>query len=355
MARSPNSIVAMTLGAYDWSTIGDFPEVSRTVDWERPDPQGPAIKKLSVSLSGFFIGNSHTEIIEAYQSLIAALNSNDLSFTYSTHESGGDAVFVCQDQLVYLESYDEPEDWKQFDGTYNIKFYYFDAFDPSLSTLDITLPSFNGFSFPTLPTFARTFAPNRDSHRDETSNGTTVTVSLKGFFTAANHDALHTLITSLETALLANKGKGTLVYGDFVQTCRVTSYNIPPVVPRTQAYYEIEFKYDIGTVVKMTVAIEYSRTHFNPRIKEQPFCGTRIIQLLNASGQYVTYSFSVSAADMATARTQLATEVAARYVAGGTEMPGGSEKQDENNTRIDLTFIKFYNIPILGNLPNTST
>lgn len=342
-----SSSITMTLGGV--SLGANFPSYSRTFEYIRGDDQGAGIKKVKVTLSGFLEGTSNSVVMSLYQSLKNTVGVNDTTFTYIS-----DGVTIHSSQKCWIESYSEPGDeefCKVGVGDYGISIYWFEDASET-NGVSCTYTNSNGvYTFSKTPRWGRQISANRPTHRASNAIGSTATIALEGTLYASSHANLATAISNLQAAFLLD---GLLTYGSFAHNVRVVDVNVSPVTLQNYANYSVTLKYDIGSIVELSSKIKVQRVHSNPIITEQPFCGTRTIEFMNASSQTITYSISISAADVATARSLLATEAANTVISGGVEMPGGEEEWNEDNKSVSVTIIKLYPNPVIPNLAGTN-
>lgn len=353
-----NDTVTLKLG--DTAIPTDIPLYQRTYEIIRPSAQGKAYKRVNLQFDGFILGVDHKDVVDKYAVLCALLDNNDTTLTYKIKNPANVETTHYNAKRVYVDSYSEPTDWKQYDGSYSFSLYYFEALADAASNLGISA-SYGGYTFAPIPSWERTVEPVIQDYRDilfpigGTGPCLDVTIKLSGFLTAdigavdpvAN---LKSKLDTLESALNANNRVGTLSYGGFSATVRVMGFSVPDVVPIQELPYTVTMQYNTKQIYSLNVSYQYSRIHHHPVIKEQPFCNTRSIKFMNLSGQTITYNLSCKADTLSNARAQLEVEAAARIYAGGIEIEGGSESVDENKKEISVTITRFYNTPILTNI-----
>lgn len=339
--------VTMTLGGV---TLGPlFPVYGKAYEYIRHDDQGSSIAKVRATLSGFIEGNNHDQVMATYNLIKANVTKGDTTFTY---KSG--STTIHDGQRCWIESYNEPVDGefgKNAVGDYSITIYWFENITET-SSIACTYTSTAGtYTFNKTPKWSRTIKPNRSSHRG-IKYGSTAEVTLEGTLYADNHTSLKAAIDAFTTHFMND---GTLAYGGFSNTVRVMPIEIMAVTPHCYAMFKLTFMYDIGEIIDFRVSISPSRIHQSPVITELPFCDSRLIELMNSSGQTIDYSFSIVAENIGTARSLLTTEVASRLIIHPdmVEMPGGKEQWDYSENRVDLTFTKYYPTPVVPNLAGT--
>lgn len=325
------------------SENNDVPKFGREVEYIRLDPQGPSLRRVVITLTGQWLKDDLTEIMDVYDDLCNVLKANNVNFSY---DDGSTAHYAAK--RMQVERYTEPDEWKQYDGTFVIVLYYFESHTASLG---ITV-SYGGYTFEHVPTWSRKITPSRKNLYFTTSPagqtlGSVGEIQLRGFLTASAHAALKTKIDALEAALATN---ATLTYGSFVQDCAVFDRSIVETVPDTQAFFTIDLQYAIGDIINLSVKRRFSRLHRNPVIKEKPLCNSRVIKFMNLSGQVIDYSMSIQAASVTQCRTLLTTEVSNAVFFGGFELEGGFEEWDEDTYTVNVLIKKFYNSFILANM-----
>lgn len=338
--------ITSNVGTFDFTEVppNDMPKFGREAEYIRLDPQGPSLRKVLITLTGQWLCNDNEEVQAQYEELTGILKANDVEFGYSDGTS-----IVYTGQRMQVDRYTEPEDWKFYDGTFNIQLYYFEAHTASIP---ITV-KYGNYTFEHIPTWQRKIDPNRKSPIRTTSPGgqqigSTANIQLHGQLTASDHSTLKTKIDALESAL--SNSEDTLIYGDFSQRMGVFSRSIVETVPEKYAYFTIDFQYFIGTIVSLSVKKRFSRLHRNPVIKEKPLCDSRVIKFMNLSGQYIDYTLSVQAETITQCRTILVTEVSNIVYAGGFEIEGGFEEWDEDNISVNLLIKKFHNAYVASNI-----
>lgn len=338
--------VIMTLGGVD---LGDnFPHYSQTFEPVRVSDQGGSFRKVNISLAGFIQGRNSEEVLEIYEIIATVGALNDTLFTYK------DGLHTVHDnKKVYVAGYAEPQDGEHAKyrvGDYSISLYYY---EDSVDSIGIEC-TYGDYTFDKTPKWGRSFTRNRESHRSPEPagegliQGSTSTVTLSGIIFRENHADLMAAIDELTEAFSEDR---TLTYGVFSQSVHVSGVDIAEDVKSQFAFFSINLTYDIGEIVELRRKISFSRIHNNTVITEQPFCNSRLIQHMNVSGQFVTYRLSLTAENIVTARNLISVEAANLVEPGGIEMQGGEEGWDEDNARVDLTIIKFYNSAILPNIP----
>lgn len=357
-------------GTYNFHDF-DLPIISRAVEYVRHRQDMLTDKKrVNVILEGFFTGNTHDEIITKYQNLKAVLDAGDRpTWVYN------DGVSEIANGPVSIRNLNEPGDWKQYDGSYRINFDYLErASLPAFGSLDTQFKasftnSAGTINLHPIPKWQRTITPNKNFTTDWTATpsaaakGAEVTILLEGTLTDASLNVDGPSAGSPETNIydvqdniiniLTNKSSGatgTLNYGFFSEEVYIDDFKFSEGINIDSFDYTITAKYWTEEIIKMSLQISHSRVHQNPEITERPFCGDRRIKFGNTSGQEVSYSLSLRAESVSTARSLLATEVAVVVVPGGIELPGGTELWDYDNRGVNLTIKKFYDTPILSNL-----
>lgn len=321
----------------------DMPRFGREVEYIRLDPQGPSFRRVLITLTGQWLEHDNPGVMAKYDALCEVLKYNDVNFSYNDG-----TVAHYEDRNMYVERYTEPEEWKEYDGTWTVQFYYFEAHDASLP-INVT---YGGYQFEHVPTWQRKITPTRQNiFTRETPGGQTFgsigEVQLRGILTADQHTSLATKIDALEAAL---ENDDTLTYGSFTQQVAMMSHSITETVPDTQAFFTIDFQYLIGDIVTLSSRVRFTRLHRNPVITEMALCNQRFIEFMNLSGQYIDYAFTLQAATISQCRSMLVTEVSNAVFAGGFEVDGGSEEWNNDNISVNLLIKKFYNNYVSTNI-----
>lgn len=346
-------------------TFADLPLISRGVAYMRSHPSVPTDrKKIAVVLSGFFTGNTHAEIMDQYEALKAVVSDSKAIWVYN------DGVSVIANGPVYIESFNEPSSWKQYEGDYRLTLSYYEkqaGLHPFVVSFIKTGDS-PTLTFSPVPTWARVIKPNKMSTTGRTLTpagkniGSEVTINLQGSMVdaslsvdgpaASSYIAVYGQQVAFKAAL-ENFGEGTsgtLNYGSFSQTCYVESFGFAPGALQDYTDYNIVLKYYTADVMKLSAKIRYGRIHNNPKIEERPYCGDRRITFGNVSGQEINYNIKLWAGSVLNARDLLAEEVAVLVAGGGIELPGGSELWDYDTASVAVTIKKFHNAYILANI-----
>lgn len=332
----------------------ELPLISRRIDSQHLDDQGPSFRRINVTLNGFFYSNSLHENMLKYADLLSVLKSNEIKLTYT------DGVNTIYDGMVWVDDYTDPSEWKQYKGTYSINLHYFETSDQPNADLGIiaSYVSAGGtFTFnppPLLDIGAKRTPYWRAS--DFTPSGLPITregeIHLDGFMTAANHTALMGLRQQLFNACSM---AGVLNYGAFSAYAPVVELKCPSVFPRLKCPFQMALKYNIGFGVRrLETSRSIPRVHNNPLIRERPQCGLPPdVRELGQSGQEIRFNFVIEGDDMPTLRAILATEASYAIYPGGIELPGGTQEESDAAMSISLNIVKFYPIPIIPNLAGT--
>lgn len=331
----------------------DLPLVTRRVTNNRKTDQGHSRRVVSINLDGFFTGNKHSDVVDKYQKLKNILDVNDAKITYNDGSNN-----ILYDKTVYIDSLNEPQSWKQYSGDYSIAMHYHEEIDNNSTGLGIiaSYVSEDGtYTFSPVPLWSRGKKPGRNNWRQSltTFNGKTiggdVNIKLQGILVADEHVNLHKKIVELENKFSKD---GTLNYGSFSNAVKVSNVNIGSVFPRDYCEYSIDLNYnsEVDGVHMLSTKRTFSRTTLQPKIRERPFCGDRIIQLFNTSGQRATYRVRLRSSTVDQARSLLADELANLVTSGGIEMDGGSEEWDYDSATVSVTIVKYHSTPILSNI-----
>lgn len=369
MAQSPATIKlkSFPLGGaeYDFSK-DELPLISRRISNDRLDDQGPSIRRIDVTLNGFHTGKNLAEVQAKHKGLIVFLRSNELTLTYT------DGVSTIVDQQVcWVDDYNEPSEWRQYSGNYTIALHYFEEAEATnIETIQCSLVNSLGtLTLDPAPLFAINAGRSQGSFRasDLTpANAAAVfnqqdierpitreaVITLEGFMTGLFPDAL---VAKRNNMLNMTQKKVTLNYGSYTTPATVLRVNFPPTFPRRKCYYTLELQTDLGVGVRfLSTTRDIPRVHRNPLIRERPQCNLPpYVMESGLSGQEIHYGFSILGDSMAAMRATLRTEAAYAIFPGGYEMPGGVMREDDDAMSINLTIIKFYPTPIIPNLFGT--
>lgn len=346
MASVATITINSAAGSYSFGDHGAMPLVTRRIEHQRSSGQGFCTRQVSFSLNGYFSGNSHADIVAKYQTLCDMLKCNDATVTYND----GSGV-ILSNQIMYVDAYNEPTDWKQFSGDYEISMHYFETYTTT-SNLGVTA-SYNGFAFPVVPAWGHSQNPVRQDFNAANVTpggvglGSVRHVTLVGRLLSSGNANLNSQIEGLNAACQSD---GTLNYGAWSQNVKILSCEISPSFIRDFADYTIQCAYNTSLIYKFDCSMSIQRVHQNPIIKFNLFCDNVSIQTFGNSGQNIDYNYTIQADSVADARTYLQTEVANTIIAGGIEIPGGSETPDFMNNSVSLRFTKFYYPAVWANL-----
>lgn len=332
----------MTLGGVAISA--NFPLYSSSFSYIRPDEQGPAIKKVQITLAGFVEGTSSSVVLAAFNAVRAHVGNGDTTFSYVDG-----STTVHSNREVWVAAYNEPVDTEHARcrlGDYSIELYYFE--DAAEDNKGVAA-SYGGYTFPKTPQWGRSFKPNRE-RPGSTLRGSTATVTISG--TLFGTDSADTLSKALALQAALNQD-AVLSYGSFSQAVYVETVSVEPVVPNNFITYSATFIYYTDEIINLKRRTRISRIHHFPVVTEEPYCNRRQIDLLNRSGQFITYSLSVSSESIATSRSILASEIVGMFNSGGIEWPGGEEEWDWENFEVSVNITKFHSTPVIENMAGT--
>lgn len=344
-------------GVFDFTSNCDPPLIERSIGYMQLGDQGPSHRRINVNLAGFFLGEQHSDIITRYQQLKAALADSSCMLYYN------DGANLIINKRVYIDGINEPSDWKQYDGHYQIALHYFEStIDSSSLGILCSYSSQSGsFLFSPTPLWSRSMGPTRGNLNQNRRSyaglqiSTEGTITLHGFFQSENSEPaeIEAQIISLRSAI---RSDGILTYGPVTGPVYAGVLSVPEVFPRDYCEYTLTFKHYTDAIYTTSLKRRFSRLHCNPRIKELPYCNKKLVQLLGASGQTVNYSLKLSASSISAARGLLETEVTA-VLAGtggqygsGIELPGGEEVWDDDELSVEVNFSRYHPVPILANI-----
>ena len=343
--------------SYTWPDNGNLPLVERRIINERRLTEGASTRTRSFNLSGFFTGDTHDEVMQKFNLLHAICSDNTVFVSYT------DGVnIILQDQMMYVDSINEPGDWKQYIGDYQIEMHYRE--EPLNNANDLIIaasyipddaPVYN-FELP--PFWKSSTAPSRRDTNQRRSSpageriGDNVEVTLTGSLTAANPQALK---VKMDTMTAAFQADGILNYNNWSNKVRVVSAPVfDESFPTQVVRYTITLSYNNAKIHSMSSKRTITRIHQFPKIRDRIYCNNRKITLFDLkSGQTITYSISIKADDTQIARTILINEVANMIHPNRVEMPGGTEDQDDDSGTVSIKVIKFYDKPIYDNIDLT--
>jgi hypothetical protein len=326
------------------SVGNNFPLYSSAFEFVRFDDQGPAYRKIKVTLSGFCDGADSGIVASLFQALRSQVGKSDTTLTIIDN-----GTTVLSNEKVWVSAYNEPEDGEHARnrvGDYSIELYYF---SDAVETSKAIVCSAGSYTFPKTPKWGRQLRENRESTFGRKISSTFI-VTLSGFIYADTHDSLMGQVETMQAAMRGDSnGNITVNYGAWSQECKFVDCVVDPTVLNHVAQYTVTFEYYDGSIIKFSREVDIPRIHYNPVISEEPFCDRRLVELMNLSSQTITYTFMLQARTIAAARSLLAVEVFNTVEPGGLEMPGGVEKWNMETATVNLTIVKFYNVPIIAN------
>lgn len=328
-----------------------IPLVSRRINNERSEKQAYAVRTVNITLSGFVTGNNHSEVVALYQQLKSLLSKNDVRITYSS----GSTV-ILNNERIWLDSINEPSDWKQYQGDFEIGLHYIEniCYEDDFGISASYIPDVgSSYSFSPVPLWQKSSKPGREAPGSSrftpsgSRRGNEVTLVLTGDLVAESSILLAQKMDALNDAF---KYDGTLNYGAWSEDVRVVSMpQFTSVLPARTVGYSITLVYWDSAIQFQSTRITFSRIHRFPKIKNRLYCGRNEVTEYHTSGQFITYSFKLRAITLADSRTLLANEMATTIYANGVELEGGTEVHEDDDT-IVATVKKYHNTPILANL-----
>lgn len=328
----------------------DLPLVGRSYDYSRVAQQGASRKNVTVNLNGFLVGDRHTDIISQYLELVSVLESGYLRLYY--HDGNQQVI----DRYVYVQSYTEPSDWKEYDGNYTIVCSYPSDNTQESAELGLTasyVTEDGTYQFDPIPAYSKSKASMREDpydldYADDLRVADQVTITLTGFVQADNPSALQVKMDALDAAFSKD---GTLNYLGWSWPVQRGALQWNSDTPINYATYTINFTYRDTALYKIDVSRTNPRLHPFLKVVDRPYCGTPYSKHFPTyvSGQYVTYSVAVKAIDVATAVSILKDELARIVIAGGIENAGGTQKYDERTNSASVTVTYYYNTPVILN------
>jgi len=332
------------------------PLISQKPEAIRTNEQGSSYQRINVELSGFFEGSEHSVVQQKMALLLDIIQNNELTLYY--HDG---ARVVINNQRVWVASYSDPLQWKEYNANYSISLYYFrPSTHNSLIAVTYTPDNAGTYTFDPPPTITDVSKANRKSIRDNKQTfsgqdlGHMVQLTLEGILIADTPEALNTKRAALKAAFAYD---GVLNVGDFyTQAVRTIDQNIPNVYPQTFLTYTLTVGFDTSDIIDCNLQMDIGRVHNNPLIKEWPFCPQAPVVIeRSTSPQVINYSLEAKGYNLTTIRSFLAAEAYLIVIPGGTELPGGSESRvlQGGDPSISVRFSKFYPTPVISNLSNT--
>lgn len=338
------------------------PIVGRRLEYNRAQTdQGSSYQRVLTDLAGFVEGNNHTQITTKLDEIRSILESNEVTLYY--HDGAREVI----NEKVWVDNFAEAAEWKEFFCNYTISLHSFRNSNHADQFTVSYAPTVNPLSnpayvFESAPSIARAFKPNRKNMRvpqltpSGVDLGDMVELTLEGHLMASTPQDLEAKRVALCAAL---RKDGQLNYGDFYTVnARAIDVTIPSVYPKTYLNYSIKLGYDSGDgVSELEISREWSRLHYNPLIKEYPYCPNQLptVQLRNVSGQVINYTMRAVGYDTPALWNFLANEASFVVAAGGTEMPGGTQAEIiyGGEPAVMARFSKFHREAVFGNLDNT--
>jgi hypothetical protein len=349
----PASItIESSVGTFEFSLEGELPIVSRRMTHRNQSDGLAAVSLISMSMKGWFEGENHSEVVAKYQQLIAVLKVSDIRVTYFD----GNA-YVLNEQVCIVESYDEPADWKQYNGDYNISFRYTEELSHgSYLNLNVSYHSPAGsYTFETTPLWSSKSDKVRGSapgHDEETPAGVelgeVIAVTLTGELGGQNHNDLSNKMALMRQAFTRD---GILNYGVWSNTVDVVSPpQFGPALPHYSCSFSVTVAYKSSYLYEFSAIRTYSRVHNMPDIRKRKHCLTDYVRENRQSSQEVTYVLSGRGDNLSIVRSLLRAVAWNLVTPGGVEMEGGTEVQDDILNKITVTIKRFYLTPILPNI-----
>lgn len=358
-------------GNYDFATdTRHMPIFSRRLSHERALDQGYGVQKFTGTLTGFFVGVSHHEIVDQYRKLKQVLTANNVTFEYSVN-----GVKVVNSVKIYIDDFDEPSDWKTYDGAYTINFHWFEKPDtfssyqrmasgaggivanfvrsePQPATSFIFLPTPNWGMKARHVKSAWTANTKTPYGREK---GTEVVITLQGLLQEDSHHALKLKIEEM-LSVFCPGAKGTLNYGEFSDTVRLyEAPEFPDTYPANYCHYKLKFIRYTEELFTFTVDKSYSRIHKFARIKNRLYCKKKSVREFMESGQYVTYTFRCLAITPERA-TEIIKQEMMTVIVEPTDNPSyeieGGVEEVKDNGEVTVTARKYYKTAVR---PNTET
>lgn len=356
-----------TVFEFGTKSFPNVPLILRAASYERDSNVGYGKKRINVTLNGFLEGDNHEEVVRMYKKLSDVFVHNDLRFTYEIIDTFG-TYKIIDDQPIYMDSYNEPSAWKQYNGDYEITFHYYEdqCYTTDLGirvvyTPDETLiANPDSYIFNPCPMISKNSNRKRDWNADNKTRygkkiGKEVYVTLKGFLSASSNVTLQTKIDRLEQ-IFSLATRGSLTYGCFTHEVRIVQEpQFSLTFPRNHVDYEIQLAYGTDEIFEISTEITFSRVHKFPKIRNRLYCAKIEVTEYIPSGQYVDYSLRLKAKDRETTRQRAQDEFNALVYQPGLsyKLEGGTERWLDDNS-IEIKDRRFYIDAILINIEDSS-
>lgn len=297
---SPDGVSADVL-VFGTLEFPNMPLFSARVSTSRVE--GVSFKRHDVILSGFVRGMNHIEIRELLRSIHLVGIYNHLNFFYAYGTGGSESIVV--NAQVYIDMIAEPEDWKEYNAKYSIKFHYFSSpceDDPVGSPVTALTPDGETYTFTPQPIFNVKTENVREGpySPSETPYGTVlgkkIIKTYTGVLCAATHSELKVKMDELDAVIRDNF---VLTYGDWSNWVFVESaptYSTPSDYT-THTTYQFVVSYYDEEIYDLKSSIVFTRQHNHPKVTPRLYCGITEVEEFHESGQYITYNLKILAID----------------------------------------------------------
>lgn len=332
--------------------IKNMPLIGRSNSISRPSDQGFSNSFTTrVTLEGFIEGNDHKDILMQLQLLKDFFHRNDLNFTYKI------GSYIIYDNIsIYLDGFEEPVSWKQYNSDYSITFHLFEDKCDQYN-LGIRCDYVNDQSevhiFDPTPLWEANATPSRedafmpmDTPYGE-KRSTQIKTTLNGSLRA--NDRLE-LKNKMERLASVFKRDGVLTYNGWSNSVRVEDgVKFNQSFPRDYVTYTINLLYYDSDIHSLSIERTFSEIHKHTKVNTRLYCRKTEIEEFHDSPQYVNYSVSLKSKDRTTCRMLLERELSKLIVPGGKRLPGGLETWKDGN-EIEYKSQYIYLDPILPNI-----
>lgn len=330
----------------------DMPTIGRRIVYKRPNESGSAFYlTIAMTLTGWFEGDEHAEIVAKYKALCDTLRATDVKVTYFDGQ-----VTVLDDKIVFIDDIAEPDDWKQYTGDYSLNFHYFEEIQTgSYLNVSASYSSPSGsYMFEHTPLWSsksenvRSDWGGRSSTPGGVPLGSKINITLDGELAASSHA---NMIAKIEAMKQAFKSDGTLNYGYWSDSVKVVSPpSFGPTLPYFVCPYQIVVGYTSAGLYEFSSTRTFGRINQMPDIRKRKFCPTDFVRENRPSGQEITYELSARGGSLQQVRTLLRAEAINLVIPGGIEMEGGTEVWDDMLNKITISIKKYHVAPVLQNI-----
>ena len=303
---------------------------------------GPVIRERVITIVGKILGLNFNDIQSRVWAMEAAFAQQDQVLIWN------DGTTQRISANVKVTQIDVPVEWGTYEANFTITLLYYPQDDVNAAPFEV---SYNGYTFNPIPVFSRNMDVARESP-DSIRLANRWVISLSGFIDKGSMAANMTEYNALLTAI--NSDNGTLKYGNFTQSVKITNSKVEPDTWQSVIKYSLTMIYSDNYLAGGIIILNSSRRiqRFTQRNAKHliPFIDFGNIQLLGESPQTVSAQGFIVADTLAHARTAANTEINNQFPAppiGGAaiEEPSSTIVERATENRVEWNVSVFYTIP----------